>query len=132
MADFRGESQCLPIINWDAFELWGNAQDFNENSGSGNSDQLATRPVSLLRGGSGNWGGAGPGHPCQGVLKLVIFSGLWDNYSGCLTMRILSYQLANCSSKPLRASTFQGPLSRNPWKQEGKQDGKCLAWQGAS
>lgn len=57
MADFRRESQCLPIINWDAFELWGNVQDFNENSGSGNSDQLATRPVSLLKGGSGNWAG---------------------------------------------------------------------------
>ena len=59
MAKFRGESQCLPIINRDAFELWGNAQDFNENSGSGNSDQLATEPVSLLPGGSGNWGGGG-------------------------------------------------------------------------
>lgn len=57
MADFRRESQSLPIINWDAFELWGNVQDFNENSGSGNSDQLATRPVSLLKGGSGNWAG---------------------------------------------------------------------------
>lgn len=36
----------MPVINRDAFELRGNAQDFNENSGAGSSDQW--QPVSLL------------------------------------------------------------------------------------
>lgn len=47
-AGFRGESQHSPIINRDAFELWGNAQDFNKNSGAGLGDKLAVSPTSLL------------------------------------------------------------------------------------
>lgn len=47
----------MPVINRDAFQLWGNAQDFNENSEAGSSDQLAAKPVSLLGWGCKELGG---------------------------------------------------------------------------
>lgn len=76
MADFRGESQHLPVINLDAFELRGNAQDFNENSGAGSSDQLATKPVSPLGWGYKELGGAQT-TPAKGSQSRVIFKGHW-------------------------------------------------------